>query len=427
MDPFRTLGLMIDQIWKEQGYNPEVLPAIAARQLRESGVLHQVELRDIAEWLVCTDKPVPQSLREFGQPPITLYSSEHFYIEALVWLDSTTAIHQHSFTGAFGVLSGSSVQTEYRFHKHAHISQDVALGELQFVSSELLQRGDVREIIPGDSLIHALFHLEHPSISIVVRTKSIKTFEPQYEYIKPSLCVAISKPEPFTTQFHLLFGLKQVDLPLFWETTRQMVERCKDWMLLPILSLAYSRATETAEWQELTAAAVASHGKWVEKLLPCVAEYARDNELIARRKKVLDPVHRFFLALLLNVPNRAHIDQLIAERFPGSAPEVLILQWLKELSEQKAIGLKFNAISLRMLEHSMHGLSLEQARNALEQEFELQSSPETQGRLLSLWNEIQTAAALRPLLRPESSVESGRSGPPFPVQRGVGRLVEAAI
>jgi hypothetical protein len=35
-------------------------------------------------------------------------------IEALFWVDGTTSIHQHSFSGAFQVLAGKSIHSRYR-------------------------------------------------------------------------------------------------------------------------------------------------------------------------------------------------------------------------------------------------------------------------------------------------------------------------
>jgi hypothetical protein len=47
-----------------------------------------------------------RSDRAFGQPALTLYHGERFFIEALSSHSGTSAIHQHSFSGAFRVLTG---------------------------------------------------------------------------------------------------------------------------------------------------------------------------------------------------------------------------------------------------------------------------------------------------------------------------------
>ncbi|HZJ13652.1 MAG TPA: hypothetical protein VFD27_01315, partial [Chthoniobacteraceae bacterium] len=49
------------------------------------------------------------------------------------------------------------------------------------------------------------------------------------------------------------------------------------------------------------------------------------------RGSITEIEHRFFLALLLNVPSRADILRLVAQRFPA-APVETILRWAEELS-----------------------------------------------------------------------------------------------
>jgi len=59
----------------------------------------------------------------FGNPPITMFSGARFYIDVYYWLDGTTAIHQHSFTGAFQVLLGSSIHSRYSFREDKIINE----------------------------------------------------------------------------------------------------------------------------------------------------------------------------------------------------------------------------------------------------------------------------------------------------------------
>jgi len=66
----------------------------------------------------------------FGQPPITLFHHDRFYIEALFWLSSTTSIHQHAFAGAFSVLAGSSVQARYRFEPRTGVERRLRFGHV---------------------------------------------------------------------------------------------------------------------------------------------------------------------------------------------------------------------------------------------------------------------------------------------------------
>ena len=123
----------------------------------------------------------------FGEPPITLFRSRDFAISALVWLDGSTAVHQHGFSGAFRLLEGSSIHVEYNFSVAETITRRLLLGDLQPQGAELLQRGDVRQITAGSDFIHALFHLDRPSVTVVVRTNSESLGVPRFGYFAPGL------------------------------------------------------------------------------------------------------------------------------------------------------------------------------------------------------------------------------------------------
>lgn len=68
-------------------------------------------------------------------------------------------------------------------------SDRLSMGRTNFLNSELLRRGDVRTIHSGGRLIHALFHLDRPSVSLVVRTFNLDKGQPQYYYSRPYLAL----------------------------------------------------------------------------------------------------------------------------------------------------------------------------------------------------------------------------------------------
>ncbi len=55
------------------------------------------------------------------------------------------------------------------------------------------------------------------------------------------------------------------------------------------------------------------------------------------RRSVTEAGHRFFLALLLNVPARRDILSLVAQRFPG-APADTVMRWIEDLTETSEFG-----------------------------------------------------------------------------------------
>jgi len=136
--PFDDLGRLILDRWLTADLDPIAFPEIAATALVE----HQPRLPaiDVVRWVHETPSLVPQAdiASEFGQPPITVFRCEHFYIEVLFWLDGTTAIHQHSFSGAFSVMEGSSIHSTYRFHPERRFNDRLILGRLEWLDTELL-------------------------------------------------------------------------------------------------------------------------------------------------------------------------------------------------------------------------------------------------------------------------------------------------
>jgi hypothetical protein len=48
---------------------------------------------------------------------------------------------------------------------------------------------------------------------------------------------------------------------------------------------------------------------------------------------VVDPDHRFFLALLLNIQDPRNLREMLALRYPNSSPTKLIRRFQREISE----------------------------------------------------------------------------------------------
>ena len=115
MEDFQKLGELIEDRWRLQNYSEQLFPEIAAKALAESDLPARVDPWEIIRW-VQTERSLPEQKDadgRFGDPPITLFVGPRFYIDVYYWLDGTTSIHQHSFTGAFQVLLGSSIHSHY--------------------------------------------------------------------------------------------------------------------------------------------------------------------------------------------------------------------------------------------------------------------------------------------------------------------------
>jgi hypothetical protein len=89
------------------------------------------------------------------------------------------------------------------------------------------------------------------------------------------------------------------------------------------------------------------HGELAELILPVLEEEQRQLSIIRRRGTITSDAHRFFLALLLNVPSRTKILQLVEQRYPDQDPIETILDWVEELGRTRVLGSKeTNALGL---------------------------------------------------------------------------------
>jgi hypothetical protein len=84
-------------------------------------------------------------------------------------------------------------------------------------------------------------------------------------------------------------------------------------------------------WEETWNAFERKHGALAGYVAPTLDEIIRRDGLVELRGTITESEHRFFLALLLNVPSRADIMDLVAQRFPGT-PSATIVRWAEELA-----------------------------------------------------------------------------------------------
>jgi hypothetical protein len=298
----------------------------------------------IIDWLGRTQKLPAQYTKEFGQPPINVYVAEDFYIQVLFWLDATTAIHEHSFAGAFGVLKGSSLHSRYEFTPRKELATGLRLGDVKFLSSELLQQGNVRPIQSGNRMIHSLFHLDEPSVSLVVRTMVIPGPEPQYSFIKPYIAFdPLYQEAAGVAKLRMLESLRRIDQTKMWRYSRDVVLNSDMWVLFQVLFAAQRSSYDAPEeWQALLEVCRQAYGhEVIDAMIVSVEQENMARRLMGLRSRVRDPAHRFLLGLLLNVPTRTCFLQLVSEKYGSGQPELLVTQWLTEMSGNRDLWARF--------------------------------------------------------------------------------------
>lgn len=355
MQAFAELGALIEQRWRDSNYDESIFPRLAAEALCEANLTNRTDPWEIIRWVHSTPN-LPEQMdveARFGNPPVTIFVGPRFYIDAYYWLDGTTSIHQHSFSGAFQVLLGGSVHSKYTFEEEQEINPHFLIGKIHLTDVSLLERGDIRQIIPGRDFIHSLFHLDRPSVTITVRTHKIPATGPQYSYFKPSIAINPFFENPSlmkkTQSVSLLLGMKHPQVDSFiadlidssdFHTAYSVLKKAFDVLCHRELEELFGVSPSFERFHALVERARRRHGRLADLLAPVFEEEWRQTEIARRRAEIKHENHRFFLALLMNVPNRVAILNLVKQKFPNADAVQLIVDWLRELSMTKIFGSK---------------------------------------------------------------------------------------
>jgi hypothetical protein len=236
-----------------------------------------------------------------------------------------------------------------------------------------------------------LFHLDRPSATIVIKTHQTPSCLPQHDYHKPHFATdPFHQPVSLIKQYQsaqLLMGIKYPDTEKMlgellsradFQTTFAFIELAHGFLASDQLEKAFGLSTGRERYDTLLAIARNRHGDLVDFIQPVIDERLRQQNLIQRRGQVTSNEHRFFLALLLNVPDRVKVLELIKQRFPDRNPVETVIDWVEELATTKVMGAAevnvlgindFDDDYLLVLQCLLEGRSLEQTEVAFEQEF----------------------------------------------------------
>ncbi len=184
----RLLGRRLLATWRRQQCEPSAFSPLATAMLSEAMPALVAPPEQWVRALAAEARLARQSLTSrFGEPPVTVVARGNLRIEVYFWLSPATALHDHVFSGAFGVAHGSSLQERYAFASDDPNHQPVRLGTLRRTAAELLSAGEVREIAGPDRCLHRVAHLEVPTVSVCVRTRHDVGAPAQYTYFVPGL------------------------------------------------------------------------------------------------------------------------------------------------------------------------------------------------------------------------------------------------
>lgn len=376
---FDELGALVVKRWSRVNFDNSAFDRIALAALQEMPPCEHVDSLQLIEQVMDAAGGLPpQSLEsDFGQPPLTLYKNELFFIDALFWLDAPTAIHEHGFSGAFHLLEGSSLHCRYEFEPKERINSRLLIGDVHLRSVECLMKGDSRAILPGRQFSHSTFHLEKPTVTIVIRTRVDQEAGPQYTYLKPFAAYdSFAKRGLMTRQLELLSFLHATGEPDYLKHTRELLSRSDFEAAFWLLEQSH-RHVSADEFAALLERAHEGHGSLTE-LFPAVFRDMRRAGLINSRCPLVDkPEHRLLLALLLGLPDRASIFKFIRWQYDVD-PVELISEWVEEMAATKVddaaqpnvLGIRFDESSLLIFRCLLEGLSFDAIKERLKEEYD---------------------------------------------------------
>jgi len=311
---FPTIDILakdIDAAWSRVNYAEENFCEIAAAHLNRTLDLDfaTVALR------VCQGAVLPEQRRldeAFGQPALTLYSGPHFQIEALCWHSGSPAIHQHAFSGAFRVLTGQSVHSRYSFIECDHLGQ-LTLGDLRLDNVELLDSNSIVQIPRGEGLIHSTFHLDSPTMTLVVRTHQTSASEPTY--LPPGVAYESSARSPsLHKRLQLLDTLNQTASASYIECVRAAIDHSDAYAGMAVVMRTGSHVDQPT-FLSFTQRLRERHGSKTSLVVAALVEEKRRSTIVRLRSAVTDKDGRFFLATLLSFSRRRDLLNAMVQRY----------------------------------------------------------------------------------------------------------------
>lgn len=407
MKLFAHLGAQLDKSWRARNYDHACFPDLAVAALVQTPPAEHVSPEDVVRWVCTTEALVAQRNlgSPFGSPPVTVFANGRFFIDVLFWLDGTTTIHEHGFCGAFHVLAGSSMESRYRFAGASRLGDHVQVGELSLGAVEHLRRGDTRPIHPGDALIHSLFHLERPSVSVVVRTAGHPSVGPQLNYCRSGIAYdPFFRSEQTTCKLQVLEMLGKTDSPERFAIAREALADEDALSTLLILDSLAARSAEDPRFLTLLEGVPRRHAPLLDRLDAYVEERSRERNIASRRQLITRPEHRFLLALLLTVPSRRDLLRIVGAAHEGAAADT-ITTWIEELAAMKTpgtddpnvLGIHLDDTALRVVRHLLDGVSDGQVLERLGADFDAAQVAEQRDELLLLCRAFRSSSLFAPL------------------------------
>lgn len=356
IDSLRSLAARIDREWKSAGAKVAALPAIAARILEDAQPHREYDLASLAGWTI-SSRTFPQPCNPFGPqgpPAFTIWSNGRFFANIYAYTTPEVVIHDHDFAGAFTNLSGTTIHATYEFPDAERVAPEVHVGELAVREVEVVRTGDVRRIDPGRRFIHQVWHVDQPTVVLVLRTGPLPAPRRQFQYLRAGYATEVFRDAAMS-----------VDAPERFRYTRKMAECLRassDGGVDYLRSLLRHERPWDAVWHllgnwrhlrtlgaldDLVCLGVRHQGAWFAG----VSEAGSEHDLFSSIQWASVPSvqDRIALALLMTFHGWRPMREWLERLLPGAAPEERFVESLGRLGDEGLIPLQLGPQGQTML------------------------------------------------------------------------------
>ncbi|MBI4242791.1 MAG: hypothetical protein HY606_01770 [Planctomycetes bacterium] len=327
----------VNELWKKEDYSIGLFGKIAYDVLKKSE-LHKEKLIENVLKKTAQAKLLPPQLsmeRNFGYPPITLYAGDKFIIDIYFWVDPHTAVHNHSFTGAWVLLQGASLHNKFTF-KAGSTYGGISTGKLSLESSELIKNGDINIIKPDSELIHQVWHLSCPSVSLVIRTainSKLRIYFPNLEVLSPEY---LSKTT--IKKVHLMQFLAESAHPLEKSFIANSLKNSDDFNSFWLLHKYFGFTKNISKIHEIIKLSGQNY-PWQADLIEL---FQSSHQVNLDLRSIRDEGARLFCALLFSTLDTEQIVKIIKEYAPDRSPLETATNWIGRLEKSGLISFSQN-------------------------------------------------------------------------------------
>ena len=196
-------------------------------------------------------------------------------------------------------------------------------------------------IVPGRESIHSLFHLAHPSLTLIVRQYRNPAAQPQYSYLLPGIEYDPGYRDQVTTRrLQTLTALRQWDQSEFDRRARRMTLDGDPHSQLAVVTQTYRQVGGGAA-VDLVAQLDSIDPELAGLLRGWIAFSTRENTVLEVRRRVQSADVRLLMGLLLAGAPLGRTVDVLGQLAPESSPAAAAASTLAELG-RKAHGLKID-------------------------------------------------------------------------------------